>query len=99
MEQKKVTTIACYISVLGEMIEEKLEHDDLTAAKEYVEQNLPAISRPKYNISITEKEEDGIKYDVTRFTSFNFSHIDIVDYTDGHEVAQEIELNNNTNTK
>lgn len=99
MEQKKVTTTAYYISVLGQMMEEKLDHDNLASAKAYVEQNMSTIASPKYHLSSTEKEEDGMIYDVSRFTIFNFSHVDIVDYTDGHPVAQEVELNNNTNTK
>lgn len=96
MENKnKIIITAYYISVLGQMMEEKWEQDDIAAAQAYVEQNMPAITRPKYNMSATTKEEEGLQYDVTRLTIFNFSHLDIVDYTEGHEIAKEIEINNN----
>lgn len=93
--KKKIIITAYYISVMGQMMEEKWEQDDLAAAQAYVEQNMPAINRPKYNMSATQKEEDGMQYDVTRVTIFNFSHLDIVDYTEGHEIEKEIENNNN----
>lgn len=95
MEEKKIIITAYYISVLGQMMEEKWEQDDLAAAQAYVEQNMHAITRPKYNMSATTKEEDGLQYDVTRLTVFNFSHLDIVDYTEGHEIEKEIKNNNN----
>ena len=95
MEKKKIVITAYYISVMGQMMEEKWEQDDLASAKAYVEQNIPAITRPKYNMGATQKEEDGMQYDVTRVTIFNFSHLDIVDYTEGLEIAKETENNNN----
>jgi hypothetical protein len=95
MDNSKVVITAYYISVLGQMMEEKWEQDELASAKAYVEQNMPAINRPKYNMSATQKEEDDKQYDVTRLTIFNFSHLDIVDYTEGHKIEKEIENNNN----
>lgn len=95
MEERKVIITAYYISTFGTIIEEKYEQDDLASAKAYIEQNMPTIARPKYDLAKVEKEEDGKQYDVTRFTSFQFSYLDIVDYTDGHEVATEIKNNEN----
>jgi hypothetical protein len=95
MEGKKIVITAYYISVMGQMMEEKWEQDDLASAKDYVEQNMSAITKPKYDMSTTEKEEEGKQYDVTRLTIFNFSHLDIVDYTDGHEIEEETEIINN----
>lgn len=93
--KKKVIITAYYISVMGQMIEERMEKDDIASAKDYVEQNMSALTKPKYDMNSTEKEEEGKKYDVTRLTIFNFSHLDIVDYTDGHEIKEETEIINN----
>ena len=93
--KKKVFITAYYISVMGQMIEERMEKDDIASAKDYVEQNMSALTKPKYDMSSTEKKEEGKKYDVTRLTIFNFSHLDIVDYTDGHEIEEETEIINN----
>ena len=93
--KKKVIITAYYISVMGQMIEERIEKEDIASAKDYVEQNMSALTKPKYDMNSTEKEEEGKKYDVTRLTIFNFSHLDIVDYTDGHEIKEETEIINN----
>ena len=95
MNNSKVVITAYYISVMGQMIEERVEKDDIASAKDYVEQNMSALTKPKYNMSETQKEEDGMQYDVTRVTIFNFSHLDIVDYTEGHEIGEETEIINN----
>ena len=95
MDNSKVVITAYYISVMGQMIEERLEKDDIASAKDYVEQNMSALTKPKYDMSSTQKEESGKQYDVTRLTIFNFSHLDIVDYTDGHEIEEETEIINN----
>jgi hypothetical protein len=95
MEGKKIVITAYYISVMGQMMEEKWEQDDLASAKDYVERNMSALTKPKYDMSTTEKEEEGKQYDVTRLTVFNFSHLDIVDYTDVHEIEEETEIINN----
>lgn len=95
MNNSKVVITAYYISVMGQMIEDRQEKDDIASAKDYVEQNMSVITKPKYDMSTTEKEESGKQYDVTRLTMFNFSHIDIVDYTDCHEIEEETEIINN----
>ena len=95
MNNSKVVITAYYISVMGQMIEDRQEKDDIASAKDYVEQNMSAITKPKYDVSTTEKEEEGKQYDVTRLTMFNFSHLDIVDYTDGHEKEEKTEIINN----
>jgi hypothetical protein len=95
MDNSKVVITAYYISVMGQMIEERMEKDDIASAKDYVERNMSALTKPKYDMSSTEKEEEGKQYDVTRLTIFNFSHLDIVDYTDVHEIEEETEIINN----
>jgi hypothetical protein len=95
MDNSKVVITAYYISVMGQMIEERMEKDDIASAKDYVEQNMSTLTKPKYDMSSTKKEEEDKQYDVTRLTIFNFSHLDIVDYTDGHEIEKETEIINN----
>ena len=93
--KKKIIITAYYISVMGQMIEERIEKDDIASAKDYVERNMSALTKPKYDMSSTKKEDECKQYDVTRLTIFNFSHLDIVDYTDGHEIEEETEIINN----
>lgn len=95
--EKKVIITAYYVSQTGLVQEVKWEKASITEARAYVEQNMTDIAFPKYNMEPTEKVEEGVRYDVTKLTLFPLSHIEIVDYTDGHQIAEEID--NNTNTE
>ena len=46
MDNSKVVITAYYISVMGQMIEDRQEKDDIASAKDYVEQNMSAITKP-----------------------------------------------------
>lgn len=78
----KVTVTAYYYSSFSMQRVQKWEFDSLVQAKEFVEGNMEKISKSLYSLDATTTTCDGNEYDVTRFTSYNFSHIDITDYTE-----------------
>ena len=82
----KVKIIAHYISSLGTEQTETWEVDNTDQAKEFIETKLQTVSQPKFNLTSITKEEENMEFDVTRFEQYNFSYVDIIDYTDGREI-------------
>ena len=87
MEKVKIT--AHYVSYLGTEQTESWEVDTTEQAKEFIETKAQDFSKPKYTLTSTIKEEGNFQYDVSRFEQFNFSYVDVIDYTDGKEISQE----------
>ena len=88
---KKVKIQVFYISALGRVINDDYEADTLQEAKAMVEENITSWDTPHIAPVVTKTQEDGMEYDRTTFVKYNFSHVDITDYTDGKPVAEEIE--------
>jgi hypothetical protein len=88
MEENKVKIIAYYISQTGDVQEASWETDTVDEARSYIEKNLAEIQKPKYNLSASTIQKDGYEFDVTKFTFFSFSYIEITDYTDGRLIEK-----------
>ena len=86
----KVKINISYISALGKVIADTEEKETMKEAQEYIEKNFQEISRHKLVPSSGTKEEDGMEYDVSTFTAFSLSQIEIIDYTDGKEKAVKV---------
>ena len=87
---KKVKIQVFYISALGRVINDDYEADTLQEAKAMVEENITSWDTPHIAPNVTTVEEDGVEYDRTTYVKYNFSHINIVDYTDGHPKVEEV---------
>lgn len=81
----KVKIQVFYVSSFGMEIHNDYEADDMQAAKILVENNIAKWDTPHIAPNVTTVEEDGVEYDRTTYVKYNFSHISIVDYTDGRE--------------
>ena len=86
----KVKIQVFYVSSLGTEIHNDYEADDIKEAKALVEKNIKAWDTPHIAPNVTTVEEDGVEYDRTTYVKYNFSHINIVDYTDGHPKAEKV---------
>lgn len=87
MDKVKIT--AHYVSYLGTEQTESWEVDTTEQAKNFIETRVQDFSKPKYTLTATTIEEEGFQYDVSRFEQFNFSYVEVVDYTDGKEISKE----------
>ena len=67
----KVTVKAYYYSSFSMQMEQEWEFDSLVQAKEFIEGNMDEISKPQYKL-------ESVTDNVIRFTSFSFSHLDII---------------------
>ena len=67
----KVTVKAYYYSSFSMQRMQEWEFDSLVQAKEFIECNMDEISKPQYKL-------ESVTDDVTRFTAFSFSHLDII---------------------
>mgnify|MGYP006988854263 CR=1 FL=1 len=92
MEEKKIKITAYYISLLGKMQQEDWVVSTTQEAQTFVETQMSLYTQPKYELTATKTTVDGYEYDVTRFVEFKFSHLDVTDYTDGHEVMETAEI-------
>lgn len=84
----KVKIQVFYVSSLGTEIHNDYEADDMQEAKTLVENNITKWDTPHIAPNVTTVEEDGMEYDRTTYIKYNFSHISIVDYTDGREKTE-----------
>ena len=71
MEEKKVKITALYISSFATQQTREWVFDTMQQAKKFIEGNMDEISKPQYKL-------ESVTDDVTRFTAFSFSHIDII---------------------
>ena len=67
----KVTVKAYYYSSFSMQMVQEWEFDSIVRAKEFIEGNMDEISKPQYKL-------ESVTDDVTRFTAFSFSHLDII---------------------
>lgn len=97
MDKKEVQITAYYFSVLGTMQTQQWSTPTIAEAREFVESHSAEIEEPKYELTSKVKQEDGKEYDVSRFVKYSYSHVDIIDYTDGREieVKENVEPTNN----
>jgi hypothetical protein len=75
MEEKKVKITAFYISTFATQQTREWTFETILQAKEFIEGNMDEISKPQYKLEAISFEGN----DVTRFTSFSFSHLDVTD--------------------
>lgn len=71
MEEKKVKITAFYYSTFSTQKTQEWVFDSTQQAKEFIEGNMPEISKPQYSL-------ESVTDDVIRFTAFSFSHLDII---------------------
>ncbi len=71
MKEKKVKIIALYISSFSTQQTREWTFETIQQAKEFIEGNMDEISKPQYKL-------ESVTDDVTRFTAFSFSHLDII---------------------
>lgn len=71
MEEDKVKVTAFYYSTLSTQKTQEWVFDTTQQAKEFIEGNMPEISKPQYSL-------ESVTDDVIRFTAFSFSHLDII---------------------
>lgn len=71
MEEKKVKITAFYYSTFSTQKTQEWVFDSTQQAKEFIEGNMPEISKPQYSL-------ESVTDDVIRFTAFTFSHLDII---------------------
>lgn len=72
MEEKKVKITAFYISSFATQQTREWTFETIQQAKEFIEGNMDEISKPQYKL-------ESVTDDVTRFTAFSFSHLDVTD--------------------
>lgn len=71
MEEKKVKITAFYISTFATQQTREWTFETIQQAKEFIEGNMDEISKPQYKL-------EAVTDDVTRFTAFSFSHLDVI---------------------
>lgn len=71
MKGKKAKIKAFYISSFATQQTREWEFETIQQAKEFIEGNMDEISKPQYKL-------ESVTDDVTRFTAFSFSHLDII---------------------
>lgn len=71
MKEKKVKITALYISSFATQQAREWVFETIQQAKEFIEGNMDEISKPQYKL-------ESVTDDVTRFTAFSFSHLDII---------------------
>ena len=71
MKEKKVKITALYISSFATQQTREWVFDTMQQAKKFIEGNMDEISKPQYKL-------ESVTDDVTRFTAFSFSHLDII---------------------
>lgn len=71
MEGKKAKITALYISSFSTQQTREWVFETIQQAKKFIEGNMDEISKPQYKL-------ESVTDDVTRFTAFSFSHLDII---------------------
>ena len=73
MEGKKAKITALYISSFSTQQTREWAFDTIQQAKEFIEGNMDEISKQQYKL-------ESVTDDLTRFTAFSFSHLDIINH-------------------
>lgn len=79
---KKVKIELVYASLSGLQFTEEKSAETIDAAKEMIETHLTEWDRPHLVSAVSKTTEEEVEYDVTTFTKYSLSHINVTDYTE-----------------
>ena len=79
---KKVKIELVYASLSGLQFTEEKSAETIDAARQMIEKNLSEWDKPHLLSGASAVTEEEVEYDVTTFTKYSLSHINVTDYTE-----------------